>query len=182
MPRNTTPYRDRQVTEAHIIGGAPLRSACRAPVLVVSLASALLLVCAGGQGPRIARAPVERVAEVRAVFIGTFGRTPDAEAARAEMRVALEREARFVVVESAQLADAMITGEVVVRRASSGRPKDLRAYGELRMVRPDGGRVFWRHVYEPRDVEPQTIETTPTELIRRMVQQFSDDLHRLPRS
>ncbi len=138
----------------------------------------LSLGCARGQVDTAVASSGDGMAATRTVYLGTFGRTADAEVAREQMRVALLEQGRFTVVDSEVVADAVIRGDVVLRRGSSGRLRDAQVFGELRLLRARSGRLLWQGRYEPRDVEPISNETVPAALIQRLVLQLSEDLHR----
>lgn len=118
------------------------------------------------------------LANTQRVFLEPLGRTADAVQARALLAQELVRRGTFTVVETREQADAVLRGEIVLRRAASGRPAEMRAYGTVTMLARGSSRVLWQHVYSERAVEPQTVETTPTELLQRVVTQFCDQLER----
>ena len=134
----------------------------RSSRMAVGMVALLFAGCAQGRVETGAGSPGDGIEATRTVFLGTFGRTADGGVARDQMRAALEKEARFVVVETEAEADAVIRGEVVLRRAAAGR-------------------LLWRNEDEPRDVVPISNETVPAELIHRLVSQLSEDLHRVAR-
>lgn len=150
----------------------------RSSWLAVAAVALLSLGCARGQVDTAVAGAGDGMDATRTVYLGTFGRTPDAQTAREQMRLALIEQGRFTVVETESAADAVIRGDVVLRRGSSGRLRDAQVFGELRLLRARSGRLLWQGRYEPRDIEPISNETPPSTLIHRLVLQLSEELHR----
>jgi hypothetical protein len=150
----------------------------RRPALLVCLATLVALSCARGPGPSPAVLAEEAVRTTRTVFLGTFGVSNDAREAREQMRQELLRQGRFVVVDSEAEADAILMGSISLGRAASGRLREYRPRGDLRLVQVRSRRILWRHVYEVRDVDPPFENAPPAQLIQQMVLQFSEQLHR----
>jgi hypothetical protein len=124
-----------------------------------------------------APSPATEARQVRAIYLGDFGRTADATETKLLMRSVLESEGQFTVVAEEREADAVLSGVVVLRR-SSGRLQDARVLGELRLRVARSGDLLWQHRYVERSLQVPFDQPTPRELYERFARQMSEELHR----
>lgn len=118
--------------------------AARSFLMIV--ACCVLVACAGRGHVEIPPDPAA-LAQVHAIYLGDFGTEDGADLVREKVRERLMTSKRFAVVESADKADAILTGSAGVEETARRGTTGFAGTGLLRLVDARSQKTIWAHEY-----------------------------------
>jgi hypothetical protein len=125
--------------------GEPTRGLLKAAVTFAAVGS-LSLGCA--TAPDRGLQPNPALVPVRTLYIGHFGNLEASDLVREKVRARLVQSKRFVLVESPERADGVLTGAAGVETSFGGGQTRFAGLGMLRVVTTKSQQTVWVHEYE----------------------------------
>ena len=139
--------------------------------LALSLVLVMVVSCAGHQ--RIEMAPDRgALSSVRTIFLGDFGTTEGSDIVREKIRILLLNSGRFALVDSADMADAILTGAAGIDRGTHEGTTVYAGIGLLRLVETRSQRIIWSHEYKRGFMFGGSVSTR---IAKQMVDQLLKD-------
>ena len=133
------------------------------------------LGCASGRG---AVPPIDAVAlsAVTSVYLGDFGSEDGASLIKERVRLGLAEGKPFKIVESASVADAILSGAVSIQKENANGEVNYSGSGILHLVQRATQKMIWAHEYRDRRWIAPPTETNRAAVAARVANQMVDDL------